>query len=83
MTLFKKILWNHNGKNYEIRILYEDRLINILAFLNNYPANGFRYQIQLPKNIDVQKILKIENLTHMIENAKEDIKKDRWQLFIG
>jgi hypothetical protein len=83
MELFQKITWEYEDKKYEIRILFEDHLINILTFLNNYPANGFRYQIQLPKNAEIQKFLKIENFTHIIENAKEDIKNERWKHFSG
>jgi hypothetical protein len=83
MELFQKITWEYEDKKYEIRILFEDHLINILTFLNNYPANGFRYQIQLPKNAEIQKFLKIEKFTHIIENAKEDIKNERWKHFSG
>jgi hypothetical protein len=81
MELFKKIPWEFEGKNYEIRILYQDHLINIVIFRGNYPANGFRYQIQLAKNRDIQKFLKIEQVSHMIEYAKEDIKQERWKPF--
>ena len=81
MVLFKKIHWEFDGKDYEIRILYQDHLINLAVFKGNYPANGFRYQIQLPKSADIQKFLKIEHFNHMIEYAKDDIKKERWKLF--
>ena len=83
MELFKTIPWDHEGKEYEIRIFYEDKLINILTFRNNHPANGFRYQIQLHKTAEVQKALKTENFTHIIEKAKDDIKEERWKLFSG
>ncbi len=46
MELFKKITFKHEECMYEIRVLHKDNLINIAAFLNNHPANGFRYQIQ-------------------------------------
>jgi hypothetical protein len=81
MELFKKIPWEFDEKDYEIRILYQDHLINITVFKGNYPANGFRYQIQLPKSTDVQKLLKFNHFNHMIEYAKEDIKQDRWKPF--
>jgi len=81
MELFKKISWEHQGKEYDFRVLFENNLINILAFFNNHPANGFRYQIHLPKNTDIRKLLNIENLNHLIEYAKDDIKMERWKLF--
>ena len=82
MEVYKNIRWEHDGKEYEIRIMFEDKLINILPFHNNHPVNGFRYQIQLSKNAQVKKLLKVENFTHIIENAKEDIKNERWKLFL-
>ena len=82
MEVYKNIPWEHEGKEYEIRIMFEDKLINILPFYNNHPANGFRYQIQLSKKIQVKNLLKIENFTHIIENTKEDIKNERWKLFL-
>jgi hypothetical protein len=77
MKLYKKIPLEHAGKQYEIRILYEDNRINIVSFLDNRPANGFRYQIQVPKNAEIQKLLKHGDFSHLIDNAREDIKKDR------
>jgi hypothetical protein len=47
MRLFKKIPITFEGKDYEIRVLYEDTTISVIAFLNNYPANGYRHQILL------------------------------------
>ena len=51
--------------------MFEDKLINILPFYNNHPANGFRYQIQLPKKAQVKKLLKIVNITS-IESPKHE-----------
>jgi len=81
MQLYKKIPWDYKGKKYEIRIMYEANLINVVSFLNNYPANGFRYQVLLQKNSNAQNILKTENFSSLIENAKEDIKENRWDKF--
>ena len=32
MELFKKIPWKYEGKDFEIRILYQDHLINYLGY---------------------------------------------------
>lgn len=81
MQLYKKIPFKHDEKNYEIRIYFEEHLINISTFFNNYPANGFRYQIQLQKNIEIDKILAEDNFSHFIDLAKTDIIESRWQKF--
>jgi len=41
MILFEKIPMTYGDKDYEIRVLYDDATINVVAFHNNYPANGF------------------------------------------
>jgi len=58
--------------------MFSDRLINILAFKDNYPLNGFRYQIQMTKNSDVKRLLKAEDFDHIVDIVKDDIKEDRW-----
>ena len=81
MKLYKTISAEHAGKAYEVRILYDQKQINIVTFHNRYPANGFRYQILLSKNDDVEKLLRMEQLSHLIEKAMDDIREDRWQAF--
>ena len=78
--VYKKIPWEHDGKKYEIRIMFNDKLINILPFHNNRPVNGFRYQIQLSKNVHVKMLLKSQNFSHLIEYVKDDIRNERWKL---
>lgn len=78
MILFKKIPYTLDDKKYEIRVLYDEAMINIVVFHNNYPANGFRHQVQIPKRYDVKKILKTKAIQEIIEIAKSDIIENRW-----
>ena len=59
-------------------MLYDNNLINVAAFVNNYPANGFRHQIKLPKNCIVEKALEKGADTDLVEMAMDDIKENRW-----
>ena len=81
MELYKKIPFKFENNLYEIRILHQDNLINIGAFLNNYPANGFRYQIQIPKHVEINKLLDEKHLNEFIYLAKKDITENRWKYF--
>jgi hypothetical protein len=81
MDLYKKIPFEHDEKSYEIRIHYQENLINIGAFLNNYPANGFRYQIQIPKQVEIKKILDEKHLKIFIDRTKKDIEENLWNDF--
>ena len=77
MKLFRKVPITFEENTYEIRVYYNDTIINIVAFLNNYPANGFRHQIQLPKKCNVQGILKEVILDELVEMSKKDITEKR------
>lgn len=65
-------------KDYEIRVLYDDTIINVVAFLNNYPVNGFRHQIKIPKKFDVKRILKTDAVKELVEMSKNNIIEKRW-----
>ncbi|MHA2219562.1 MAG: hypothetical protein ACXACY_26955 [Candidatus Hodarchaeales archaeon] len=79
MRLFKKIPITFEEKDYEVRVLYEDTAINVVAFLNNYPANGYRYQVQLPKKCNVQRVLEQDFVDELVEMSKNDIIEKRWE----
>jgi len=79
MNLFKKIPLTFENKDYEIRIYYDDTIINAAAFLNNHPVNGFRHQILIPKNCDAHSILEKGAALELIETCKNDITEKRWE----
>ncbi|MCK5077886.1 MAG: hypothetical protein KAR38_16000 [Calditrichia bacterium] len=78
MKLFKKIPFSHEDKQYYIRIMYNDNMINVVAFYNNYPANGFRYQVQIPKQCNVEGVLEKYKVDDLIEIAKNDLNCRKW-----
>ena len=79
MLLFNKISMTFNKKDFEIRVLYNDTTINVVAFLNNHPANGFRYQIQIPKQIDIKEILETDAVKELVKKSQSDIIEKRWE----
>ena len=79
MILYKKVPFSFEEKNYEIRVFYDDKTINIVAFRNNYPANGFRHQIKISKSIAIEEILKQKVIDELIEICKKDISEKRWE----
>lgn len=79
MTIFKTIPFPYENKKYEIRVYYNDTLINVVAFCDNYPANGFRHQIKVSKNLSVNKLLENEVINELVEISKKDIIERRWE----
>ena len=82
MKLYEKIPVKFEGKDYEIRVLYDDTTINVVAFLNNHPANGFRHQIQFPKKFDGETIVTSEAVKGLVELSKKDVLEKKWETFM-
>jgi hypothetical protein len=79
MILFKKFPLRFEEKDYQIRVLYDEKTINVVAFLHNYPVNGLRHQIKVPGKCDVQAALAKGVAAGLVEMTKEDIIHHRWQ----
>ena len=79
MILFEKRPMTFEGMAYEIRVLYDSSVINVVAFRDNHPANGFRYQIKIPKKCDAKAILTQGAATELVEMSKNDITHKRWE----
>jgi hypothetical protein len=79
MELFKKIPMRFEEKEYEIRVLYDDTTINVVAFFNNHPVNGYRHQVKLPQKCNVQELLENYSANELIETSKNDIFEKRWE----
>ena len=79
MILFRSIPFSFEDKDYEIRVFYNDTLINILVFHNNFPVNGFRHHIKISKKLSVKKLLKLNVIDEIIEIARKDIVEKRWE----
>ena len=77
MQLIKKVPLTYQNKNYEIRLLFEDNMINAVVFHDNRPANGYRHRVLLPKNCNVNKMLATEIVDELIEISKADVIEGR------
>lgn len=70
------------GRNYEIRVLYDDSVINVVAFLNNHPANGFRHQVKISKQVDIKGVLETDLAEELVEICKYDIIGKKWERWL-
>ena len=67
------------GVGYEIRVLYDDHTINVVAFRDNYPVNGFRHQIKIPDKCHVKTVLENGAANELVEISKNDVIQKRWE----
>jgi hypothetical protein len=79
MILFRKVPFRFAEKEYEIRVYYNDGGINIVAFLNNHPANGYRHLVKTPRRCDVKKLLEMQSFDELIESCRTEITEGRWE----
>ena len=77
MNLFKKVSFTFEERDYDIKVFYNDTLITVVAFHNNYPANSFRHQITVSKKLPVRELLGKDVIDEIIEVSKGDIVERR------
>ena len=82
MLLYKIVPYSFAERNYKIKVFYDNKTINIVAFENHYPANGFRHQIKISKNLEMKEILQQKVIDEVIEICKRDISEKRWERLI-
>jgi len=79
MFLYKKVPFSFAERDYEIKVFYDDHTINIVAFKNHYPANGFRHQIKISKNLIMKELIQSKVVDKFIEICEKDISEKRWE----
>ncbi len=79
MILFEKIPMRFEEKEYQIRVLYDEKTINVVAFHHNHPVNGLRHQIKIPGKCNVRAALAKGVAADLVEMSKKDIIQHRWQ----
>jgi len=78
MELFNSIPYTFENKDFEIRVYFDDVTINVVAFLNGHPANGYRYQVKIPKKCNVKMVLENYPMAELVEVCENHIKEKRW-----
>jgi hypothetical protein len=81
--MFEKREFEFEGNKYEIRISSDGWTTNIRVFLNNKPANGYSYSVDLSIIIDSKKgKLPVDPVEDLIKTAENDIKEKRWEKYL-
>ena len=78
MELFKTIEMEHEGRRYEIRVYFDERVVNVVAFRDHRPANGYRLQVQIPKGRDARDVLHRYPMDELTEACRRLMEGDTW-----
>ena len=82
--MFDKKEFEFEGNKYEIRISSDGWTTNIRVFLNNKPANGYSYSVELPIVVDSKRgKLPMDPVEDLIKTAENDIKEKRWEKYLN
>ena len=75
--MFEKRTFQHDGKDYEIRISSDGCTIRIRTFLNGKPANGYIYSVDLLTQVDAKITGALCNpAEELIKTAESDVKME-------
>lgn len=67
------------GKQYQVRVVSDGVTIYVRAFLDNKPANGYEYRVNIMTSFDLKRAMGFDAVMDLVESAKEDIKLKRWE----
>ena len=78
MKLFDLIPHSFEDKKYEIRIYYDEQAIVVAAFQGGHPANGYRFQVKIPKRCDAKEILEKFPVPDLVGLCRKQIQDKTW-----
>jgi len=73
------IPYDFEGRQYEIRVVSDGATIYVRAFLDDKPANGYEYRLNIMTKFELKRAMGVDAVMDLVESAKEDIKLKRWE----
>ena len=67
--------FQHNGKDYEIRIISDGQSVFVKVFTEGKPANGIRYEATLETVHDAATVADLDVVKELAKTAQSDITK--------
>jgi len=82
MNIIHTEQFQHEGKNYEIRLYGSGWDFTVEAYLDSKRANGYSYSVSLPTAIDLQRVHGLDSIKLLVEHAKRDIANKVWEKYV-
>jgi len=84
MTSYQTRTFQHNGKDYEIRIASDGHTFHVRVFVDGRPANGYTYSVEVLTQIDAAAIGSgIDLLETLIKTAEQDVRNGTWEQYVS
>jgi hypothetical protein len=82
--MYDKRTFQHDGKEYEIRVASDGHTIHVRAFLNGKPANGYTYSVEVLTQVDAKMSDALVNpIEELIKTATSDVKNGIWEKYVA
>lgn len=79
----KMVPFEHEGKNYELRLFRQGWNFTVKAFLDGQEANGYSHSIALPTAFDLKQATGMDAIQMLFEDAKSDIREKLWERYVA
>jgi len=84
MSTYQIRSFQHAGNTYEVRIAPDGHTFRVRAFLNDKPANGYTYSVEVLTQIDAAMSGSIvDPLEELIKAAEHDVKSGVWEKYVA
>lgn len=70
------------SKEYEIRVEFKERELEVRAFHNGQPANGYSYHVTLETAHDLNVLAGQDAVKELVAIAKNDVTEQRYEKLI-
>jgi len=82
MRVIKTEKFEHDGKEYELKLFSDGWDFTVKAFHQDREANGYSYSVSLPTAFDLQKVTGADAIKVLFENARGDIRENNWERYV-
>lgn len=80
--MYEKRNFQHDGKEYEIRVASNGHTIHVRAFFNEKPVNGYTYSVEVLTQVDAEMSgALIDPIEELIKTAISDVKNGIWERY--
>ncbi len=82
MLQIKSVPFDFEGKHYDIRVVLDNGVFRVKAFIGDQPANGYEYTVEEITNFDFHHTHGLSAFDHLIDVARTDVKTKLWEKYV-
>jgi hypothetical protein len=80
--LVKTETFEHEGKNYDLKLFSDGWTFTVKSFREGREANGYSYAVVLPTAFDLNRVTGMDAVRVLFDNARNDIRERNWERYV-